>query len=100
MINSEKEAKAKVNSLAESAEEVGKIVTESYLAGSKIIRTSMLGTTEDEKDTLEGVAKDTLSAVVETAENISGAIADNLLQGSKKIRKRLLEDSETPDVVE
>ena len=57
MINSEKEAKAKVNSLAESAEEVGKIVTESYLAGSKIIRTSMLGTTEDERTRLRAWRK-------------------------------------------
>lgn len=97
MKNTEKEAKAKVNALAESAEEVSKIVTDGYLSGSKIIRTSVLGTTEEEKDTLGGIAKDTLSMAVETAETISGAIAENLLQGSKNIRKRLLEDEETPD---
>lgn len=96
MKNYEKEAKAKVNSLVESAEEVGKITADNMLSGNKIIRTSVLGTTEEEKDTPEGVVKDTLNMVVETAETISGAIADNLLQGSKKIRKRLLDENETP----
>lgn len=96
MKNNEKEVKAKVNSLAESAEEVAKITADNMLAGSKIIRTSVLGTTEEETDTPEGIAKDTLNMVVEIAETISSAIADGLLQGSKKIRKRLLDDNETP----
>jgi hypothetical protein len=97
MKNNKKEVKAKVNSLAESAEEVGKIIADNMLSGSKIIRTSVLGTTEEEKDTPEGVVKDTLNMVVETAETISGAVADSLLQGSKKIRNRLLDENVKPN---
>ena len=88
----EKAVKAKVNSLAETAEEVGEMVTDTILSGSKAFRTSLLETTEEEKDTPEGVVKDTLNIVVETAETINGAVAESLRNNSKKIRKRILED--------
>ncbi|MBG0783493.1 MAG: hypothetical protein H0S79_00160 [Anaerolineaceae bacterium] len=87
-----KAVRGKVNSLAETAEEVGEMVTDTILSGSKAFRTSLLETTEEEKDTPEGVVKDTLNIVVETAETINGAVAESLRNNSKKIRKRILED--------
>ena len=89
--------KTKVNVLAESAEEIGKIVTDNMLSGSKLVRTSVLGTSAEEKDTPEGVVKDTLNVMVETAESISGVVADSLLQGSKKIRNRILDINESSE---
>ena len=97
MNNKEKEVKASVNSLVENAEEIGKIVSDSVLSGSKTIRTQVLSTTEDEKNTVKGVVKDTLNAVVGTAETIGGAVTDGLLRNNKIIRESLLIDEESPD---
>ena len=92
MKTNEQVIKTKVNTLARTAEEVGEMVADTILSGSKAFRTSLLETAEEEKDTPEGVVKDTLNMVIETAETINGTMAESLLQGHKKIRKHILED--------
>jgi hypothetical protein len=96
MKNKENEIKSTINTLVENSEEVGKLITENVLNVSKAIRVNTLGTSDEQKDTPEALAKKTINLFWETTEMINGTIVNGLIQSNKNVRRVLLEEKEKP----